>query len=870
MLAEVPPEGVGGGNGYRSSACSDVCTLVESQIANLKEWLRVRLQLHEDLLRCLSNDSDSTGLGNRSTSVNNSLCPYCRAALMGSTLAKDSTEKLVLPDGQRDCTVDSAVQPGDDSLRMAASGEPHVSRGGEASTKASGPAPPPLPGVDAASLEAAARPPTTEPIPLLPGCTVESTAGTLAAASSAHQKAGTSSVEGTVEDTAENTVSPIWCQEHVPSGVEPEYSTIHLGSFQEQDLQSKLMDVFDQLDLDRSGCIDRKEFEEAFKEVGLPSVQALQVFQDMDASKNGVIDRVEWLHVVEQAARSNPEDVDILVKFVDRLAKRQRSSGRIYESDRLRRPFLILRHDSMCRMLWDLFIMILLFQVTLTLPYTYAYGESKVIYHVNLVVDILFCCDVCLNFRTTFTDRNESVIVSPKKIAFKYFRSWFLLDFFSSVPFDVITAGVFPNLTPARLLKVGKVAKVTKLLRVGKILKVLTGSELIEMVDQMVMSKPHLTFFRVVKLAGLAFVLAHWLACFGTALDDTQFNAYFGTDSPNAFQKYVAAMYWAMTTLSTVGYGDITPETDTERLYAMFAMVVGGAFYGFIVGSISSIVADMDLNKRAFYGRMDLVQSWLDRHDEIPKQLRQRVRKHFKLTLSVKSATDDATIVHDLSPALRSDIAFFIVHEKVRHNKMFVELPTAALVNLVEILIKTNCNATEFVVREGDPGYAMFILVDGVARYDTGEPWCPKGVSPRRRRYTQMIAGDSFGEEMVLGLAETYAYSIVAWTFCTFHVFPEDRFREQYRNLPELHRRMLCAFVKSRLHPTDPGATAYLDRIAASGDSPATSDVKVLDKMSGTGDLPGKHSDPGLRQQPYGHLGSSGRRGSKGGLRGPR
>ena len=52
-------------------------------------------------------------------------------------------------------------------------------------------------------------------------------------------------------------------------------------------------------------------------------------------------------------------------------------------------------------------------------------------------------------------------------------------------------------------------------------------------------------------------------------------------------KQYLMAMYWAVTTMSTVGYGDISPGADNERLYNIVAMVFGVAFYSYIIASIS-------------------------------------------------------------------------------------------------------------------------------------------------------------------------------------------------------------------------------------------------------------------------------------------
>merc|ERR1711871_806960 len=114
---------------------------------------------------------------------------------------------------------------------------------------------------------------------------------------------------------------------------------------------------------------------EAFAEVGLPSVQAFDVFKKMDDTGNAVIDRVEWLHVIERASKSSGEEIDILADFVDKLARRQQEKGRIYDTIHKRRLCLILRHDSVLRMGWDLILTLLLFYVAMTVPFSLGFGN---------------------------------------------------------------------------------------------------------------------------------------------------------------------------------------------------------------------------------------------------------------------------------------------------------------------------------------------------------------------------------------------------------------------------------------------------------------------------------------------------------------
>lgn len=56
--------------------------------------------------------------------------------------------------------------------------------------------------------------------------------------------------------------------------------------------------------------------------------------------------------------------------------------------------------------------------------------------------------------------------------------------------------------------------------------------------------------------------------------------------------SYLDAIYWALVTVSTVGYGDISPVTDTGKIISMFGIILGIAMISFVTSVMVSAFSE--------------------------------------------------------------------------------------------------------------------------------------------------------------------------------------------------------------------------------------------------------------------------------------
>ena len=118
------------------------------------------------------------------------------------------------------------------------------------------------------------------------------------------------------------------------------------------------------------------------------------------------------------------------------------------------------------------------------------------------------------------------------------------------------------------------------------------------------MNESIVAIFNIFKIISVFLIIAHWIACIFYSVGQSEYlNQYkcwfsslstqdfkIGLQDQDNFTQYITSLYWSFVTMATVGYGDITPITDNEKVFGLIAELIACGVFAYVVGSIEMIV----------------------------------------------------------------------------------------------------------------------------------------------------------------------------------------------------------------------------------------------------------------------------------------
>lgn len=422
--------------------------------------------------------------------------------------------------------------------------------------------------------------------------------------------------------------------------------------------------------------------------------------------------------------------------------------------------------------MWDIFIIINIIISMLYIPYkiVFDFGEIGGVYAYYF---ILYSIDIFLGFHIAVKRKTEYVF-DHETVKEGYLKKWFVKDFIAAFPFGIIAVLLYNNGFNSGIAAF--ILNFTGLILIAKGLKF---SCYIKKFEDSISINPAIS--RLMKFLFMVLIISHWLALgwinVGPQIDGGITN----------IDKYLRAIYWCITTISTVGYGDISPDllSNSQILYTMFSMILGVGIYGYVIGNVASLLANIDVAKANFIQKMEEINSFI-RKKNLPIDLAHKINNYYDYLWESQQGGNDSKVMNEFPHSLKIDVSLFLNKKIVQKVPFFSTMGEVFIREIVTSLEPAIFLPNDYILRKGAYGSSMFFLAGGTVN-----------VTDENQNILASLGEGAFFGEMSLIQGEKRNANIVATDYCDVYRLTKERFDDLREKYPEFDHQVVKT-VKER------------------------------------------------------------------------
>ncbi|KAL4473705.1 hypothetical protein ABPG74_022569 [Tetrahymena malaccensis] len=320
--------------------------------------------------------------------------------------------------------------------------------------------------------------------------------------------------------------------------------------------------------------------------------------------------------------------------------------------------------QSKFKLVWDFIHILIIILIFIYIPIQIVTGQNMgaLIQRedswgvVIFFIFFFFIVDMLISFNTGIYDQGI-VNENRKDVSLTYIKNQMILDFLyiisilktyydmeSQYIFSIICCFIF-------LFKVLKVIKIVNNFT-DILLSIRNNTKLYYLVQL-------LSLLGTILFVGHIFGCAFWKAA-ELNNDDQSKNwmKKIGIQDSSWQDKYLYSIYYSVTTMITVGYGDITPQNNTEILMAIIYMLLSSVIFGYSLNTIGGIIKEIQKDGHYIKEQMSLVNRYLN-DKNIGRDLKVTIRMFLQYKLKSKniiSLEQEKYILDELSTHLREKL----------------------------------------------------------------------------------------------------------------------------------------------------------------------------------------------------------------------
>ena len=428
-------------------------------------------------------------------------------------------------------------------------------------------------------------------------------------------------------------------------------------------------------------------------------------------------------------------------------------------------------------------------------PFTIYYNIiSSIIFY---IIDFIYIIDLLTGFFRAYYNFEEILITKNINICSNYLSGWFALDLIEAIPFFTL---LDKNMQKSRKnflilnktnigihdFRLNNKYYALTIIKLMKIFKTFTSNRLLNKVIKFC-DKSHF-FYEWKGLFStllITFSSLNFCTCFFIFIGKNEFQGWIvknNLQDKNFLDIYITALYYQMTTLTTVGYGDISANNGMEKIYGIFILIVGTCAYSWILTYISNYIKKNNEKFIDFEEKMKILSEIKLEYPNLGKGLYERIKRYLNYNKS-KYKFNLKFILESLPSSLQNNLIIEIYKPIIKNFQFFKSFENSDFfVKIVTSLKPILSMKDDILIQEGDIIEDIIFIKNGVLTLeiiiDLNEP--KKSVES----HLDMTKMDCFKNISNHRLSAIMSLSIINSNYQTN--FGQKVFNEQYDKKKEI------------------------------------------------------------------------------------
>ncbi len=340
---------------------------------------------------------------------------------------------------------------------------------------------------------------------------------------------------------------------------------------------------------------------------------------------------------------------------------------------------------------------------------------------ITILIDILYIADFILSFFIGYYNHDMQLIKNNKKILINYLGEGFFVDLIEAIPLNLlIKTGVLKkNIFGVSNFKniFLKLFAFIKPFKIFKIIKKKNYLALEEFLGKYTESY-HFEEFTKFFFSFLVFCLfVHLFICLHIFLSLQNYPnwiTHINIENKPFFQKYITSFYFLVTTMTTVGYGDIVCISLIERIYHIILLAIGTIIYTFVISKVGNYLRDESREQIKLSHDLHILENIRVSYPSMPFKLYFKIKSHLLNISNKRKKTGISLLINGIPDTIKIDLLFRIYAKIIKEFSIFKNVKNSNfIIQVLTSFIPITLKKEEILLLEGEMVENIIFVKDG-------------------------------------------------------------------------------------------------------------------------------------------------------------